>query len=125
MGKIKPGGLFCFVILASMEYIILLLKIRSLKRSGMVQLLYFIGGKLRPREKAASMSPESPWLGWAELLVSWVYLLFVRQHLCSSQPTGQESIGLGLICVPDLLCDLSPKVIHSLVSLSPSEQGGP
>lgn len=45
MGKIKPGGLFCFVILASMEYIILLLKIRSLKRSGMVQLLYFIGGE--------------------------------------------------------------------------------
>lgn len=65
-----------------------------------------------------------PGLGWAELLVSWVCLLFVRQHMCGSQPTGQESISSGLICAPDLLCDLS-EVIHSLVSLSPSEQGGP
>lgn len=44
--------------------------------------------------------------------------------MCCSQPTGQESIGFGLICAPDLLCDLS-EVIRSLVSLSPSEQGGP
>lgn len=55
--KIKPGGLFCFV-MASMEYIILLLKIRSLK-SGMVQLLYFIGGKLRPREGQVIKVSES------------------------------------------------------------------
>lgn len=57
MGKIKPGGLFCFVTLAFMEYIILLLKIRSLQRSGMVQLLYFIGGETEAQIQAGNQGP--------------------------------------------------------------------
>lgn len=46
------------------------------------------------------------------------------QQMCRSQPTGQESVGSGLSCVPDLLSDFL-QVIPSLVSLSLSEQGGP
>ena len=65
----KPGGLFCFVILASMEYIILLLKIRSLRRSGMVQLLYFIDGETEAQRQASNQGPQRV-RGWAGLS-SW------------------------------------------------------
>lgn len=58
-GRIKPGGLFLFCNIGFYG-IHNLLKIRSLKRSGMVQLLYFIGGKLRPREgQVIKVSRES------------------------------------------------------------------
>lgn len=50
-GEDGPGGLFCFVNIGFYGIHNSPTKIRSLKRSGMVQLLYFIGGKLRPREK--------------------------------------------------------------------------
>lgn len=52
-----------------MEYIILLLKIRSLRRSGMVQLLYFIGGETEAQRQASNQDPQRIH-GWAGLS-SW------------------------------------------------------
>lgn len=61
--------------------------------------------------------------GWAELLVSWVCLSAVSGPIqFSDHRAGIHWSGLS--CAPDLHSDYW-QIIPFLVSVSPSEQGGP
>lgn len=92
----------------------------------MAQLPYFTGEETEAQREASNQGPQR--VHGRAGLSSWspgsAFLRFMMQQMCSSQPTRQESVGSGLSCAPELLSDLL-QIITSLVSLSPSEQGGP